>query len=687
MSFVKHLVRPGQSRERRTFRDPGRSCEGSTGMHARGPSAPLRSPEARSKRQREHSEVAKPTVPLAMCDPRFLGTCGSAGADTPVSNTTAPSGRGPDVMQAYAASGSACGRAAASQRNGLAAAAAAGSMAPPSGGAAAGAGSEQAPAPGEQGVVGALAPPPASDHNLYSKWAMMLQQQLEQAYLERSRVLQLAIKLQVENLHLKEALYSENSQRFMQLVQVRRLSVLRVRAVCMRSGLSGRSSSAEWRCGARLRGCGAQRGPSAQQGGRSACQGDRRQRPEGGRRGPGASARRRSARCLFHPTPAAVLRAPPMPHAPAAPRCVHPLRAQLGTIAAGALIDGSGMELPTPPLLPLGVPPVQPPPRAAQPPLSADGGMAMSVAAAASALQQRSTVGAAGGSSSSGVEGVAGSALMRVMSAGGTVALAASAPPLASRPPAAPVTTAGGLEAAAANSAAAAAAVRAAAETAAAKTASAEAANMNVMSLFMTDANGSGGGGANGANGLGGGGAGGAEGSAAEGGEQTDTGADDLDLSTENLQILAKYFDQGEAGGGSGDAGKGDGGDGAADAQGNESAGGARPSPPLPSHRGRLWLSSPVSLVTLLRVWLPLARVLARGVPGVCLPSTPSYVRSRRAFSSPLGVDRCRCGPPPPGLRACAQAASMRLRLTSDEARVQRVASRLIHSLSETVRS
>jgi hypothetical protein len=82
------------------------------------------------------------------------------------------------------------------------------------------AGQQQVP-PGGQGVVGALAPPPASDQNVYSKWAMMLQQQLESAYLERSRILQLAIKLQLENLHLKEALFSENAQRFLQLVQVR----------------------------------------------------------------------------------------------------------------------------------------------------------------------------------------------------------------------------------------------------------------------------------------------------------------------------------------------------------------------------------------------------------------------------------------------------------------------------------
>ncbi|KAJ1633493.1 hypothetical protein T492DRAFT_981425 [Pavlovales sp. CCMP2436] len=78
------------------------------------------------------------------------------------------------------------------------------------------------PATGGQGGVGALVAPPisAGEQNMYSKWAMLLQQQLEQAYLERSRILQVAIKLQVENLHLKEALYTENSARFMQLVQV-----------------------------------------------------------------------------------------------------------------------------------------------------------------------------------------------------------------------------------------------------------------------------------------------------------------------------------------------------------------------------------------------------------------------------------------------------------------------------------
>lgn len=80
----------------------------------------------------------------------------------------------------------------------------------------------QAPSPPQQGVVPGFVPPPPSDQNVYSKWAMMLQQQLEQAYVERSRILQLAIKLQVENLHLKEALYAENASRFMQLVQVRR---------------------------------------------------------------------------------------------------------------------------------------------------------------------------------------------------------------------------------------------------------------------------------------------------------------------------------------------------------------------------------------------------------------------------------------------------------------------------------
>jgi hypothetical protein len=88
---------------------------------------------------------------------------------------------------------------------------------------------------GGQGMAGVTGTPGMTDHAQCSKWVMMLQQQLEQAYLERSRILQLAIKLQLENLHLKEALYSENSQRFMQLVQVRaRASTEGLRSACAR---------------------------------------------------------------------------------------------------------------------------------------------------------------------------------------------------------------------------------------------------------------------------------------------------------------------------------------------------------------------------------------------------------------------------------------------------------------------
>lgn len=204
-------------------------------------------------------------------------------------------------------------------------------------------------------------------------------------------------------------------------------------------------------------------------------------------------------------------------------------------------------------MLPLG-PSMQPPPqpqKAQQPPLQplrkpqlplpADGAAALSGRGGALGP-------AGGGFSSSGAEGC-GIPLMRVMSAGGTVATASAlgAPtPIAPHPPAPRVRVSGSLPSAPGASAAADAASAAAAAAAAATSASAEAANREMMGLFMS-----------------------------EGGLHSGGPNDELDLSTENLQILAKYFDQGEPGTGGADAPRGGGGGEADGAQGNDDSGGA----------------------------------------------------------------------------------------------------------------